>query len=117
MRVLIAEDNALLRDGLTRLLTAHGFDVVAAIERGPELVDALLTHRPDVAIVDVRLPPTFTNEGLWAALEARRQVPGLPVLILSQYVRTAVCPGTPGRRRRSGGLPTQGPSRRHRLIP
>jgi DNA-binding NarL/FixJ family response regulator len=83
---VIAEDLALLRDGLTRLLTAHGFEVVAAVERGDELVDALLTHRPEVAVVDVRLPPTFTNEGLWAALEVRRQVPGLPVLILSQYV-------------------------------
>ncbi|HEY2670422.1 MAG TPA: response regulator transcription factor [Rugosimonospora sp.] len=86
MRVVIAEDLALLRDGLTRLLTAHGFEVVAAVERGDELVDALLTHRPEVAVIDVRLPPTFTNEGLWAALEVRRQVPGLPVLILSQYV-------------------------------
>ncbi|GAA5183301.1 response regulator [Rugosimonospora acidiphila] len=86
MRVVIAEDLALLRDGLTRLLSAHDFEVVAAVESGEELVGALLTHRPDVAVVDVRLPPTFTNEGLWAALEVRRQVPGLPVLILSQYV-------------------------------
>jgi DNA-binding NarL/FixJ family response regulator len=86
VRVLIAEDQALLRDGLTRLFAAYDFDVVAAIEQAPGLVDALLTYRPDVAIIDVRLPPTFTNEGLWAALEARRHVPGLPVLILSQYV-------------------------------
>jgi DNA-binding NarL/FixJ family response regulator len=86
MRVVIAEDHALLRDGLTRLLTAHGFDVVAAVERGPDLIEAVLTIRPDLAVIDVRLPPTFTNEGLWAALEARRRVPGLPVLILSQYV-------------------------------
>ncbi|GAB3873392.1 response regulator transcription factor [Kibdelosporangium lantanae] len=86
MRVVLAEDLALLRDGLTHLLTAHGFDVVASVASGPELVKALAEQRPDVAVVDVRLPPTFTDEGLQAALEARRQVPGLPVLVLSQHV-------------------------------
>ncbi|MFL6075551.1 MAG: LuxR C-terminal-related transcriptional regulator [Mycobacteriales bacterium] len=86
MRVVIAEDLALLRDGLIRLLEAHGFEVVASVDEGPDLVDALVTHRPDVAVVDVRLPPTFTDEGLRAALEARRRLPGLPVLVLSQYV-------------------------------
>ncbi|MBP2320184.1 DNA-binding NarL/FixJ family response regulator [Kibdelosporangium banguiense] len=86
MRVVLAEDLYLLRDGLTHLLTAHGFDVVAAVSSGPELVKALDEQRPDVAIVDVRLPPTFTDEGLQAALEARRKVPGLPVLVLSQHV-------------------------------
>jgi DNA-binding NarL/FixJ family response regulator len=86
MRVLIAEDQLLLRDGLTRMLTAYGFDVVAAIDDGSQLADALVSHRPDVAVVDVRLPPTFTDEGLRAAIAARAQVPGLPVLILSQYV-------------------------------
>ena len=86
MRVVLAEDLALLRDGLTHLLTAHGFDVVASVASGPELVRALADQRPDVAVVDVRLPPTFTDEGLQAALEARRQVPGLPVLVLSQHV-------------------------------
>lgn len=85
-RVVLAEDLALLRDGLRRLLTASGFDVVGDVDNGPELVHALVTHRPDVAVVDVRLPPTFTDEGLRAAIEARRQVPGLPVLVLSQYV-------------------------------
>ncbi len=86
LRVVIAEDHALLRDGLIRLLEAHDFEVVEAVDNGPRLVPALVEHRPDVAVVDVRLPPTFTDEGLQAAIEARRQVPGLPVLVLSQYV-------------------------------
>jgi len=86
VRVVIAEDLFLLRDGLTRLLTAHGFDVTAAVETGDDLLAAVLGAKPDVAIVDVRLPPTFTDEGLRAALAARRELPGLPVLVLSQYV-------------------------------
>ena len=86
MRVVIAEDLFLLRDGLVRLLKAHGFEITEAVGTGPELLRALLEHQPDVAIVDVRLPPTFTDEGLQAALAARRQVPGLPVVVLSQYV-------------------------------
>jgi DNA-binding NarL/FixJ family response regulator len=86
MRVVIAEDLALLRDGLIRLLAAHDFEVVEAVDNGPSLLRALTSHRPDVAVVDVRLPPTFTDEGLRAAIEARTQVPGLPVLVLSQYV-------------------------------
>ncbi|MFJ2028061.1 response regulator [Streptosporangium sp. NPDC087985] len=85
-RVVIAEDLYLLRDGLVHLLQAHGFEVVAAVESGPELLRALIEERPDVAVVDVRLPPTFTDEGLQAALAARRAVPGLPVLVLSQHV-------------------------------
>ncbi len=86
MRVVVAEDLFLLRDGLVRLLEAHGFEITEAVGTGPALLQALVTHRPDVAIVDVRLPPSFTDEGLQAALAARRQVPGLPVLVLSQYV-------------------------------
>lgn len=86
MRVVLAEDLFLLRDGLSALLTAHGFDLVAAVETGPELQAALFDHRPDVAVVDVRLPPTKTDEGLQAALVARRAIPGLPVLVLSQHV-------------------------------
>jgi DNA-binding NarL/FixJ family response regulator len=86
MRVVIAEDLYLLRDGLTRLLRAHDIDVVAAVSSGDELLSELVSQRPDVALIDVRLPPTFTDEGLRVALEARRQVPGLPVLVLSQYV-------------------------------
>ncbi len=86
MRVVLAEDLALLRDGLIRLLEANDCEVVEAVDNGPSLLRALLTHQPDIAVVDVRLPPTFTDEGLRAAIEARRQVPGLPVLVLSQYV-------------------------------
>ncbi|MEV4318568.1 response regulator transcription factor [Actinocrispum sp. NPDC049592] len=86
MRVVLGEDLALLRDGLIRLLTAHDFEVVEAVDSGPALLHALVTHKPDVAVVDVRMPPTFTDEGLRAAISAREQVPGLPVLVLSQYV-------------------------------
>ena len=86
LRTVLAEDLALLRDGLIRLLEAHDFEVIEAVDNGPSLLRALTTHRPDVAVVDVRLPPTFTDEGLRAAIEARAQVPGLPILVLSQYV-------------------------------
>jgi DNA-binding NarL/FixJ family response regulator len=86
VRVVIAEDLFLLRDGLTRLLEAHGFEILAAVASAPELLRALTSLQPDVAIVDVRLPPTHTDDGLRAALEARRARPGLPVLVLSQYV-------------------------------
>lgn len=87
MRVAVAEDLTLLRDGLTRMLEAYGFEVVAALDDGDGLADRLVELRPDVAIVDVRLPPTFTDEGLRATIEARRRVPGLPILILSQDVQ------------------------------
>ncbi len=86
MRVVIAEDLALLREGLVRLLEEAGFTVVAAVADGSDLLRAVVTERPDVAVVDVRLPPSFRDEGLRAALEARRRIPGLPVLVLSQYV-------------------------------
>ncbi|WP_030434758.1 LuxR C-terminal-related transcriptional regulator [Actinoplanes subtropicus] len=86
MRVVIAEDLTLLRDGLTRLLEAFDFEVVEAVDNGPALLPALLRHRPDVAVVDVRLPPTQTDEGLKAAIAARVAIPGLPVLVLSQHV-------------------------------
>ena len=86
MRVVLGEDLTLLRDGLIRLLTAYDMEVVAAVDNGPELLRALVRHRPDVAVVDVRLPPTFTDEGLRAAIQARTELPGLPVLVLSQHV-------------------------------
>lgn len=86
MRVVIAEDLALLRDGLTRLLEANGFTVVAAVDNAPSLAKALREIDVDVAVVDVRMPPTFTDEGLRTAIEARTARPGLPVLVLSQYV-------------------------------
>ena len=86
MKVVVAEDLTLLRDGLIRMLEAYGFEVVAAVDNGPDLLRELVGQRPDVAVVDVRLPPTHTDEGLRAALAARAEVPGLPVLVLSQYV-------------------------------
>ena len=86
MRIVIGEDLYLLREGLVRLLTAHGFEIAAAVATAPELLEALVTERPDVGIVDVRMPPTNTDDGLRAAMTARGQVPGLPVLVLSQYV-------------------------------
>ncbi|MEU3752139.1 response regulator transcription factor [Streptomyces olivoreticuli] len=86
MRVVLAEDLFLLRDGLVRMLEAFGFEIAAAVESGPELGRALAELEPDIAIVDVRLPPSFTDEGLQCALTARRHTPGLPVLVLSQHV-------------------------------
>ena len=86
MRVVIAEDLFLLRDGLTRMLQAHGLEIAAAVDNGADLLAAVTEEAPDVAIVDVRLPPTFTDEGIRAALAARKQSPNLPVLVLSQYV-------------------------------
>ena len=86
MRVVIAEDLALLRDGLERLLRDSGFEVAAAVGDGDALLKAVADHQPDVAIIDVRLPPAFRDEGVRAALELRRRRAGFPVLILSQYV-------------------------------
>jgi len=86
MRVVIADDAVLLREGLIRLVEESGHTVVAAVGDGPSLVEAIAEHRPDVSIVDVRMPPSHTDEGLRAAVEARKKVPGSPVLVLSQYV-------------------------------
>ena len=86
MRIVIAEDLFLLRDGLTRMLEAHGLEIGAAVDNGDDLVAAVTADPPDLAIVDIRLPPSFTDEGLRAALAARKLVPGLPILVLSQYV-------------------------------
>lgn len=86
MRAVLAEDHALLREGLIRLLEAHDIEVVDAVADEPSLVRALARDDIDVAVVDVRLPPTGTDEGLRAAVAARKQRPGLPVLVLSQYV-------------------------------
>ncbi|HYI13812.1 MAG TPA: response regulator transcription factor [Thermomicrobiales bacterium] len=86
MRVVIAEDSVLLREGIVRLLTDAGFEVVAAVGDGPALVEAVEQHRPRISIVDVRMPPSFRDEGLRAAIEARQRVPESAVLVLSQYV-------------------------------
>ncbi len=89
MRVVVADDAVLLREGLVRLLGENGFEVVAAVGDGPSFVDAVLANRPDVSIVDVRMPPSHTDEGLRAAVEARRLVSGTPILVLSQYVEVS----------------------------
>ncbi|MGD0197374.1 MAG: response regulator transcription factor [Solirubrobacteraceae bacterium] len=89
MRVVIGEDNALLREGIVALLREHDIDVVAQAEDAPGLLRALSAHKPDLAIVDVRMPPDFTDDGLRAAIQARRQRPELAVLVLSQYVEPA----------------------------
>ncbi|WP_031188089.1 MULTISPECIES: LuxR C-terminal-related transcriptional regulator [Streptomyces] len=101
MRVVLAEDLFLLRDGLIRMLEAFDFEIAAAVGNGPDLARALEEERPDVAVVDVRLPPTLTDEGLQCALTARRARPGLPVLVLSQhveqlYARELLADGTGG---------------------
>jgi DNA-binding NarL/FixJ family response regulator len=89
VRIVIAEDDALLREGLALLLRAEGLDVVATASTPAEFLVAVDEHKPDVAIVDVRMPPTHTNEGIVAAGEARRRLPGLSVLVLSAYVEQA----------------------------
>ncbi|MEV7969254.1 response regulator transcription factor [Sphaerisporangium sp. NPDC088356] len=89
MRVVVADDAVLIRSGLVRLLEEFGCEVVAAVGDGDALVKSVAAHRPDISVVDVRMPPSFTDEGLRAAVEARRQVPGSPVMILSQYVEVS----------------------------
>ncbi|WP_282778290.1 response regulator transcription factor [Nocardia sp. CC201C] len=88
LRIVIAEDNAILRDGLTGLLTERGHQVVAAVGDADTLGDVVARHRPDVAVVDVRMPPTFTDEGLIAALALRRGHPDVGVLVFSQWIET-----------------------------
>ncbi|MDG4825842.1 response regulator transcription factor [Asanoa sp. WMMD1127] len=88
MRVVIAEDNALMRDGMAALLTDHEVSVVATVADAAGLVAAVDTHRPDVAIVDVRMPPTFTDEGVRAAIAIRAAHPAVGVLVFSQWVET-----------------------------
>lgn len=86
IRTIVADDSVLLRDGVVRLLTDSGFDVVAAVGTPDALLDAVTEHAPDLCVVDVRMPPTFTDEGLRAAIEIRRRHPQIAVLVLSQYV-------------------------------
>jgi len=86
MRIVIAEDSVLLRDGLTRLLTESGFEVVAAVPDAEQLLTAVARHQPGLAVIDVRMPPTHTDEGIRAALVIRRQFPDVALLVLSQYV-------------------------------
>lgn len=88
MRVVIAEDNPLLRDGIRLLLTDHGITVASTVDNGDDLLAAVGEHRPDAAVVDVRMPPTFTDEGLRAALAIRAAYPEISVLVFSQWVET-----------------------------
>jgi DNA-binding NarL/FixJ family response regulator len=89
MRLVVADDSVLLREGLQLLLAEAGHEVVAAVADGPAVVDAVLAHRPELAIVDVRMPPTHTDEGLRAALAVRREWPEARLLVLSQYVEVS----------------------------
>jgi DNA-binding NarL/FixJ family response regulator len=89
LRVVIAEDSALIREGLARVITESGGEVLAMVGDGPAFIEAVEEHRPDVSVVDVRMPPSQRDEGLRAAIEARRRVPGTPILVLSQYVERA----------------------------
>ncbi len=86
LRVVIAEDSALIREGIARLIEESGGTVVAKVGDGVAFIEAVQEHRPDVSVVDVRMPPSQRDEGLRAAIEARRRLPGTPVLVLSQYV-------------------------------
>jgi DNA-binding NarL/FixJ family response regulator len=88
MRVVIAEDSAVFRDGLVRLLEDRGHEVVAAVGDAAALLDAVADHAPDAAVVDVRMPPTFTDDGLRAAITLRRDQPGVGILVFSQYIET-----------------------------
>jgi DNA-binding NarL/FixJ family response regulator len=88
MRVVIAEDAAMMREGLTRLLADRGHQVVAAVADGDALLAAVAEHNPDVAVADIRMPPTHTDEGLRAAIELRRRHPGTGVVVFSQYIET-----------------------------
>ena len=86
LRIVVADDAVLLREGLIRLLAEDGHQVVASVGDGPALVDAVLEQKPDISVVDVRMPPTHTDEGLRAAITVRSRLPGTPILVLSQYV-------------------------------
>jgi DNA-binding NarL/FixJ family response regulator len=89
MRTVIAEDHPLLRDGIARLLADHGIEVAAAVDNGDDAVEAVAQHRPDVAIIDVRMAPTYTDEGVRAAIAIRAAHPGTAVLVFSQWVETS----------------------------
>ncbi|MDT3442732.1 response regulator transcription factor [Pseudofrankia sp. BMG5.37] len=91
MRILIAEDSSLFREGLARLLTEAGHDVVALVADADALPDAVAAHRPDFAVIDVRMPPTMTADGALAARRLRAEHPGLPMLLLSQHIETRHC--------------------------
>ena len=116
MRVVIAEDSVLLREGVARLLEDAGFEVVGQAGDAEDLLRKVRAHKPDVAIVDIRMPPTHTDEGLRAAPTIRAELPEIGVLVLSQYVEERYAVELLGRRRRGRRLPAQGPHRRRRPL-
>jgi DNA-binding NarL/FixJ family response regulator len=89
MRVIIAEDEVLLREGIARILAEEGYEVVALAGDRDDLIGKVRAHRPDAVITDIRMPPSFTDEGIAAALQIRREFPGIPIIVLSQHVDTA----------------------------
>src|SRR5262245_1856472 len=117
MRIVIAEDSVLLRDGLTRMLTAGGFEVVAAVPDAGQLLRAVAEHAPDLAVIDVRMPPTHTDEGIRAALVIRRQYPGVALLVLSQYVEESYATDLLSETTSSVGVPAERPRRARGRLP
>ena len=109
MRVVVADDSVLLREGIVRLLGDAGFDVVAQAGDAEDLVRKVSAHKPDIAIVDIRMPPTNTDDGLRAALEIRRNLPETAVLVLSQYVEEGYALELVGDSAGRRGLPAEGP--------
>ena len=116
IRVVIADDSVLLREGLARLLEESGFEVVGQAGDAEDLLRKVGAHKPDVAVVDVRMPPTHTDEGLRAAHAIRNEHPGTGVLVLSQYVEEAYALELLSQSTESDRLPAQGPRRRRRLV-
>ena len=114
MRIVIADDEMLLREGLARLLADAGFDVVAKATDGPELLRAVRLTDPDVAIIDIKMPPTHTDEGLVAAREIRSSHPGVGVLVLSHYLESGLRDAAPPGPSRARRLPAQRTRLRHR---
>src|SRR6266478_9707671 len=118
MRIVIAEDSVLLRDGLTRLLAdGGGFDVVAAVPDAEQLLKAVAEHQPDLAVIDVRMPPGFTDEGIKAALVIRRQYPDVALLVLSQYVEESYATDLLSAATSSVGYLSEGPRRARDRLP
>ncbi len=117
MRAVIAEDAVLLREGLARLLDEGGFDVVDCVADGEALLRAVEKHQPDVCVVDIRMPPTFSDEGVRAALVIRKQWPDVSLLMLSQYVEERYAVDLLAGDSQRDRLPAQGPRRRRLRVP
>ena len=116
MRVVVADDSVLLREGVVRLLRESGFEVVAQAGDADDLLRKVNAHKPDVAVVDIRMPPTNTDDGLRAALQIRADHPDTGVLVLSQYVEEGYALELVGESRRRGWLPAEGPRGGRRAL-